>query len=108
MKSYVSGQPSFGVCYDFKDGMYTYLVAIEVEEGSVLPEADWVTLTIPEHDFAVYNHTGNIKTIGATWAAIMQSNDVTRDFSVPSIEKYPAGFTCDSGLTIWIAVATTE
>ncbi|KAF0719741.1 Aste57867_813 [Aphanomyces stellatus] len=104
----VTGQPSHGVCYDFKDGMYTYLVAIEVEEGSELPEADWVTLTISEHDFAVYNHTGNIKTIGATWVAIMQYNNITHEDSIPNIEKYPARFMCNRGLTIWIAIKTTE
>ncbi|KAF0693764.1 Aste57867_15307 [Aphanomyces stellatus] len=106
MNPHVCGKPSYGVCYDMKDGMYSYLVAIEVEEGSPLPDADWVTLTIPEADFAVFDHTGSIKTIGATWAAIMQSTDINFDCTIPNIEKYPAGFTCDGGLTIWIAIKT--
>ncbi|KAF0719738.1 hypothetical protein As57867_000809, partial [Aphanomyces stellatus] len=86
----------------------TYLVAIEVEEGSVLPEADWVTMAIPEHDFAVFDHKGDFTTIGETWEAIMQAKDLARDFSIPSIEKYEAGLTCDGGLAIWVATKTVQ
>ncbi|CAK4609047.1 hypothetical protein LEN26_006293 [Aphanomyces euteiches] len=104
MSPHLQGKPSYGVCYDFADGMYTYLVAIDVEKGQPIPDG-WTSMEIPAHDFAVYEHAGHISKIAETWLTIKNDDTVTRDFSVPSIEKYPAGYSSDTSLTIWIPIA---
>ncbi|KAF0719739.1 Aste57867_811 [Aphanomyces stellatus] len=102
VKPHVEGRQAYSFCFDFDDGAFTYMAAIEAAEGSALPEADWKTLTVPEHEFAVFDHTGSIETIGASWEAIMSMEDLKKDETLPTFEKYDAAMTCESGVTIWI------
>ncbi|ETV68329.1 hypothetical protein H257_15651 [Aphanomyces astaci] len=108
MQPHFHGNAAYGVCHDFNDGTYFYLCAIQVTEAELntLPEG-WISLEIPEHDFAVYEHTDSVDKIGDTWTSIMHDKSVTRDHAIPSVEKYPATFHVSGGLTIWIPIATT-
>ncbi|RHY02092.1 hypothetical protein DYB36_002163 [Aphanomyces astaci] len=85
MQPHFHGNAAYGVCHDFNDGTYFYLCAIQVTEAELntLPEG-WISLEIPEHDFAVYEHTDSVDKIGDTWTSIMHDNSVTRDHGIPS------------------------
>ncbi|ETV91209.1 hypothetical protein H310_14086 [Aphanomyces invadans] len=107
--SNVGAKQSYGVCYDFMDGVYTYLAGLDVKVGEPLPDG-WVSIAVPEQSFAVFEHNGDLSTISNTWSAIVDSDDGIKsiegeawDHSAPTLEVFPSNFKNGGGpVTIWI------
>lgn len=99
----MAGQETFGVCYDFRDDAFNYLVAI-ANDGDV---EGLDQMTIPAGRYAVFDHAGHISQIGDTWQAIFEKWVPTSGEALgegPEFERYAADFDPNGvgKVSIWI------
>lgn len=91
------------------DGGFEYLCAVEVTAFSTMPSG-CVSVVIPAHRYAVFEHRGHISTIQQTYAAIwdewLPAHELTSS-DAPGIEQHTETFdprTGDGGVDLWIPV----
>ncbi|RLO02586.1 hypothetical protein DYB28_013818 [Aphanomyces astaci] len=102
----LTGKQAYGVYRDFNADVYTYVAAVDVDEGAALPDG-WVAVEIPAHDFAVYDHGGPLATIGDHWNAITTSGQVTHDYRCRAWRCTPPDFKEGHALTLWLPIMTS-
>lgn len=102
------GANTYGVCFGFEpDGSFNYLCGVQVAPGQALP-AGLTSVEIRNQTFAVFDHTGHISGISATWKAIfgewLPSSGCSLEVE-PQFEVYSEAFDPQSGMglvEIWI------
>ncbi len=106
------GEIYYGVSHAFSDdGRFDYLCGVEVERAPGLP-ADFSTLRIPPHRYAVFTHRDHISSISRTHFTIMSEwapkSFLTSDEAL-NFERYDERFdpvTGNGGVEIWLPVKT--
>lgn len=100
------GHVTYGVCYNSGEaGEYDYLCGVAVKQFPSHP-AEFTRLRVPEQRYAVFNHSGHVSTIAATFRAIWETAGLD-PVSAPLFERYGESFdgrTGLGGLEIWIPV----
>jgi AraC family transcriptional regulator len=93
-----------------EEGRFTYMCAVEVSRFGAYPQ-QLTMLETPSRTYAVFDHSGHVSTIYATYTAIW--NDVLpatgRTLAdAPVLERHNPTFnphTGDGGLTLWVPLA---
>jgi AraC family transcriptional regulator len=103
-----AGEETYGVCFSYgADGSFDYLAGVRVSEAVSLP-TELTAIELPAANYAVFAHTGQISTIGATWMAIYQQWAPTSGCTLmggPDFELYTEDFDPRTGtglVEIWI------
>ena len=103
------GRTSYGVLSNTDTaGNTDYLCGVEVVDASRLP-ADFTTLRIPDHRYAVFPHRDHISRLRDTWTAIFQwlPGSGYQMAPAPSFELYDDRYDPATGTglcEIWIPV----
>lgn len=106
------GEHAYGVvCAATRTGC-EYMCAVEVASLEALP-ASLGRMRIDTQTYAVFLHSGNISTIGASWQGALDwlARSDYQSAHKPDFERYGAGFdprTGDGELEIWLAVQPRE
>lgn len=98
---------TFGVCHDFVDESFGYLVGYADDGRGETSDLDRIEL--PAGRYAVFDHGGHISEIAATWEAIFSSwapESAIGFREGPEFERYEKGFDPETpgGVSIWIPV----
>ena len=101
------GRETFGVCHDFDDHAFDYLVG-SVDDGKEI-EGRPDRLRLPAGRYAVFRHAGHISAISDTWSAIFDDwlpKAGLTPTGGPEFEHYDADFDpAEPGkVAIWIPV----
>lgn len=104
---------AIGLCYhdpDYSaDKSFTYMAGFAVSQAEDIPEG-MTSRTVPEGDYAVFEHIGPLDTLGQTYDRIYREWQPSSDYDLDSrddFEFYGARFQygqSDSVLEIWIPV----
>lgn len=111
---YVPGQifnnTAYGVIWNADEaGTFEYLSGVEVSDFSKIT-ADLSTIRIPEHEYAVFSHSGHVSEIQSVFRTIFGKWIPESGYKVaeaPELEKYGPSFngmTGHGGFEIWIPV----
>lgn len=104
------GWGAYGVVFNFdREGTFDYLAGVEIAENADAPHG-LELLTIPEREYAVFEHRGHIAgirdTIGAIWREWLPASGRSA-VDAPSIEFYGPEFnpvTGMGGVGIWVPI----
>ena len=101
---------AYGVIHGVDAGNdFDYLCGVEVR-GAAKPPEGFVTLAVPAHTYAVFEHGGHVSTIQATFGAIWErglTEAGVRAAAAPVLERYDERFDPRTGLgvvEIWVPI----
>lgn len=104
------GHTAYGACYNTdEDGNFDYLAGIEVSEFSDVP-AEFVTLRVPAHRYAVFRQSEHVSTIRRTFSAIWSKwlpESGHKPADAPVLERYGPEFNPvngTGGFELWIPI----
>jgi AraC family transcriptional regulator len=104
------GADTYGVCYNTDDeGNMDYLCAVPVASFADLP-AEFTTLRVAAHRYAVFWHGAHVSAIRGTWSAIWNDwlpQSEYRAADAPILERYDRRFdplSGHGGVELWVPI----
>lgn len=101
---------AFGVVVNADDdGNMDYMAAVPVRKGTTVP-AELTRLDLAPQTYAVFEHTGHISSIGATWGEVWSHQLPQRGLrpvKAPALERYDQRFDPRTGngtVEIWVPI----
>lgn len=104
------GETAYGACYNTdEEGNFDYLAGVEVRDFSDLP-AEFATLRVPAHRYAVFRQNEHISAIRRTFSAIWSKwlpESGHKPADAPVLERYGPEFNPvngTGGFELWIPI----